>query len=336
MMAESQDLNSKGNQLADSVEGVSDAEFREMIFDLIGVTLDVIGIVDPTPIGQAGAGAVGAALDLYRGNYWDSLLDGASAFPYLGRLAKLGKLSKAVRVVDRAVQLARQSPELARVLRPVFARLDQVLSRLPDNVPGDLGRLRASVRQFINTNGVAKLAVKLVDVSSRFKFREVKAADGSLVREASMRLGVPGKVVLHPKKISSSTGDDIGHFIGERFGPPDLPGNYGPQNWMQNQFGTWKQMENRWAEKLQSGSDIEVTVQEFTRPGETRPWKREVQWKETSPNGSVSEESMTFLNTHSPKSRERQGIPSTVPPDHPGATILRPRFRGQPPFAFWY
>ena len=97
---------------------------------------------------------------------------------------------------------------------------------------------------------------------------------------------------------------------------------------MQNQFGTWKQMENRWAEKLESGSDIEVTVQEFTSAGETRPWKREVRWKETSPNGTVSEESRTFLNSESPKYREKSNIPSTVPPDHPGATIFRPGFRG--------
>ena len=300
-----------------------DTELRAIWLDLLQSALDVAGIVDPTPV----SGGVGTLVALARAEWIEALLNGTSMIPVIGRLAKIGKLSKAVLVFERAAELARRSPQAARELTPVFARLDQVLRLFPDNVGGDLRRLRSTVESVLRKEGVHHVPTRLPDISRHFSFRQFKAPDGSLVREGSGRLGVPGKVKTHPKSASSSTGDDFGHLIGERFGPHSKPENYGAQNWQQNQYGTFKKLENRWAEQIKEGTDIQVTVREYTRPGDTRPWKREVQWTETSPQGSESQHELTFLNTHSAKSRDRQGIAPTVPPDHPGATIhtLPPR-----------
>jgi hypothetical protein len=160
------------------------------------------------------------------------------------------------------------------------------------------------------------------DVSNQFKFGEYQTPYGSTVKEASGELGVPGEVQTHEKAGSFSEGDDAGHLIGERFGAPGGSENLSPQNWRQNRFGTYKKLENQWASDLKNGSKVDVNVKDFTKAGETRPWKREVSWTETAPNGAKTDGNLTFLNTHTAESRAGQGIPATVPPGHPGGTVI--------------
>jgi hypothetical protein len=88
------------------------------------------------------------------------------------------------------------------------------------------------------------------DISGNFHFETIDRAH-YVYKIGSGQLGVPGTVKTHrskreQSKVSSGTGDDAGHLIGDRFGAPGGAENLGPQNWIQNQYGTFKQLENTW------------------------------------------------------------------------------------------
>ncbi|WP_406695985.1 DNA/RNA non-specific endonuclease [Singulisphaera sp. Ch08] len=165
----------------------------------------------------------------------------------------------------------------------------------------------------------------LPDISKDFQFREY-VSDGKTYKLGSGRLGVPGRVRTHRNQaaqrgVSEGSGDDAGHLIGNRFGAPGGPENLSPQNWVANRYGTFKGLEDAWAEALHQGSDIEVSVTDVTRPDEDRPFMREVRWTEIKADGKRLAENLTFANTHTPKSRKAQGIAPTNQPGEMGKVI---------------
>ncbi|WP_020466297.1 DUF6861 domain-containing protein [Singulisphaera acidiphila] len=165
----------------------------------------------------------------------------------------------------------------------------------------------------------------LPDISKDFQFREY-VSDGKTYKQGSGRLGVPGRIRTHRNQnaqrgVSEGSGDDAGHLIGNRFGAPGGPENLSLQNWVANRYGTYKGLEDTWAEALHRGSDIEVTVTDVTRPNEDRPFMREVRWTETQADGKRLAENLTFANTHTPKSRKAQDIAPTNKPGEVGKVI---------------
>jgi hypothetical protein len=46
--------------------------------------------------------------------------------PYLGDLAKIGKLPKLLKVIERTVDVAKQSPAFAKVVTPLLEGLERV------------------------------------------------------------------------------------------------------------------------------------------------------------------------------------------------------------------
>lgn len=165
----------------------------------------------------------------------------------------------------------------------------------------------------------------LVDVADNYEYHNYEH-DGKLYKEASGRLGIPGEVVDHrdrseQRKISSGTGDDAGHLIGSQFGASGGPENLSPQNWRANECGTYKQLENDWARKLKNETDIDVKVTDITRKGEDRPFMRKVEWTETDKDGNKIDKELYFANTHTPESRDKQNIPSTVEGTEKGKLI---------------
>lgn len=51
----------------------------------------------------------------------------------MGDLAKIGKLPKLLKVIERTVDVAKQSPAFANVVRPLLENLKGALSKLPLN-----------------------------------------------------------------------------------------------------------------------------------------------------------------------------------------------------------
>lgn len=165
------------------------------------------------------------------------------------------------------------------------------------------------------------------DISSNFRFQTIERGN-YVYKIASGQLGVPGMVKLHRSKsaqssVSSGTGDDAGHLIGNRFGAPGGPENLGPQNWIQNQYGTFKQLENAWETKLKSGVRIYALVQDVFRKTtagqqEDRPFMRRVEWDEMLRTGVAVHHELVFANPQTAKSRDARDIAPTVAPGNVG------------------
>jgi hypothetical protein len=160
------------------------------------------------------------------------------------------------------------------------------------------------------------------DISTSFRFETIERSK-YVYKMGSGDLGIPGTVMLHRTRgsqssVSSGTGDDAGHLIGNRFGTPGGTENLGPQNWIQNRYGTFRQLENIWEMRLKGGIKIRVLVQDVYRKDahgniEGRPFMRRVEWDEKLKNGLTTHQELTFANPQTAKSRAAREIdPSTA------------------------
>jgi hypothetical protein len=155
---------------------------------------------------------------------------------------------------------------------------------------------------------------KRVDASGQYTF-ETWTRNGKTYKQAYGWLGMPDKVIQHrsssaQKGVAGGTGDDAGHLIGNRFGSPGDARNLSLQNWKANRYGTYKNLENEWAQKRRSRTEIYVQVTDVTRGGEDRPFMRNVQWIERVKGHEMSFE-VDFANAHTPESRSAQSISPT-------------------------
>ncbi len=162
---------------------------------------------------------------------------------------------------------------------------------------------------------IANVAKK--DISKDFKYSE-KEKDGKKYKIAEGKLGVPGEVMEHRSSsdqsgVSKGTGDDAGHLIANLFGGAGGVENLSKQNFISNEYGTWKQLENSFAEKLKAGVEITAKVTDITRAGEDRPFMRRAEWTEKTADGKVTHHQMDYMNPHTPESRKAQGVAPTVP-----------------------
>jgi len=165
----------------------------------------------------------------------------------------------------------------------------------------------------------------LPDVRDQFSFREYIEGDIS-VKEASGFLGVPGEVQTYrdisaQARVSSNMGDDAGHLIGNRFGPPGDERNLSLQNWQSNRFGTFRDLEDYWAMKLHEGTRIEVRVRDFTRKGDVRPYYRKVEWTEIATDETRIKDELIFGNFETSKSRTARQVQPTVDGSEPASVI---------------
>lgn len=166
------------------------------------------------------------------------------------------------------------------------------------------------------------------NISERYKYYETPPdAKGEHVKMVEGELGVPGEVMKHRSqteqgKVSSGSGDDAGHLIGNTFGAAGDGRNLGKQNWIANEFGTWRQLEIMWAEKLVNGTKIKVKVREVAHARGERPYMREAVWTEIDPQGKVTEHSSTFGNFESVKSRTATGAAPTPGVPETGGTVF--------------
>lgn len=109
---------------------------REALLDVLQLTLDVAGVIEPTPF----ADLSNALISFARRDWVGGGLSALGVVPYVGDLAKAGKFPQYLKAVERAVNLARESRPFAARLRPVLDKLRAVIDRLP------WGKLPAPVR----------------------------------------------------------------------------------------------------------------------------------------------------------------------------------------------
>lgn len=79
--------------------------------EVLGAALDVVGIFDPTGI----ADGANAALSASKGNWGDAIISGLGVIPYVGDLAKVGKIEKDVKIISNAVDAVKADSKVAKV-----------------------------------------------------------------------------------------------------------------------------------------------------------------------------------------------------------------------------
>jgi RHS repeat-associated protein len=79
--------------------------------EILSAALDIVGIFDPT--GIADATAAGLAAD--KGNWGDMLISGLGVIPYLGDVAKVGKIGKDIKIINKAIDAVRAEQRAAKL-----------------------------------------------------------------------------------------------------------------------------------------------------------------------------------------------------------------------------
>ncbi len=126
----------------------------KLSLDLVQLTLDLVGVVEPTPF----ADGANALLSLARGDFTGAALSGAGMLPYLGDAAKAGRLPRYAQTVADSILLARRSPAFAAKLRPALTRvkglIDTIpLSRLPEWALEPVRQIKRSLDEFLAPAG---------------------------------------------------------------------------------------------------------------------------------------------------------------------------------------
>lgn len=145
------------NQLESQLPAPDPAELarqqRELTLDLTQMALDLAGLIDPTPISDGANGII----SLFRGDFLGAGISALGMLPYVGDLAKVGKLGKYVRTMERVVDLARMDARFADSVRPVLQRIKDALDQIPfDSLPAaarePLQALKSKVDDFFRTS----------------------------------------------------------------------------------------------------------------------------------------------------------------------------------------
>jgi RHS repeat-associated protein len=115
-------------------------EEKDALRDALQTMLDIIGIIEPTPI----ADGASAAISYERGYYWEMILCGVSMASYVGDISKLFKIPKWIERIDNALRTALKSEKLRDILKPLFKAMDKAIDSVPESIKG---RLPDSVKE---------------------------------------------------------------------------------------------------------------------------------------------------------------------------------------------
>lgn len=91
--------------------------------------------------------------------------------------------------------------------------------------------------------------------------------------------------------------DDGGHLIARRFGGSEKVDNIVPMNYRLNR-GDYKAMENEWANDVEKGKTVDVSIDcKYGRGESERPKEFRVKYVVSDESGEIERKSKTFKNT---------------------------------------
>ncbi|MFO0528028.1 MAG: hypothetical protein ACK52A_08010 [Planctomycetota bacterium] len=189
-LVDSLPLERKTRFYLEPVDPAEAALARELV--LIG--LDVVGIVDPTPVTDGASGL----LSLSQGDLIQAGFSFAGLIPVGEPVKWAGKIQRLARFVDKALDYAKRSPQAAaRVagwLRDIANGMDSVKGILPQSLWDQLAPIRKKIDDFLApVSGVVdKVAVKGIKAAGVFN-HTVKSLDDAL---ATIRKAMPDAVEL--------------------------------------------------------------------------------------------------------------------------------------------
>ena len=80
--------------------------------EVLSAALDIVGIIDPSGV----ADGLNATLQAKNGDYFGSLISAAGVIPYVGDIAKVGKVGKDVKIINAAIDAVRAEKNAYRSL----------------------------------------------------------------------------------------------------------------------------------------------------------------------------------------------------------------------------
>lgn len=201
----------------------------DLFMDLTQLLLDLVGIVDPTPVSDS----TNAAISIGRNDWVGAGLSAVSMVPYVGDLAKAGKLGRWASTIHRAVERSRTSVRFAERARPVFSRLAAVLDAAAKHVPPSLrAQFNALAKELDDAMGSAGRVLALRRV------RRVADRLRGLVDDPTgvidRMIGLAHKAPQSVEKMLVGIEKQVGNFRGRA----NLRITNGPENW-ERQFDTW-------------------------------------------------------------------------------------------------
>jgi len=241
-----------------------DALARELVLDIVQMGLDIAGIIDPSPICDGASGLI----SLSRGDWLGAGISVIGMAPYVGDVAKLGKLGRYGETLTKALELAQRSPAFAKAiaapmkkLREAFA--DIPLEQLPAPVRDALGVLKDKINNFarISVHQIEKNIGKNKITWSQNAFGETIGVRATLrqvfYRARRDALELKAQTQAAGRGINGDVG---GHIIGHRFAKDQGIHNLFPQNANFNN-SAYKKIENEWADWInKKGGSVEVDI----------------------------------------------------------------------------
>ena len=85
--------------------------------DVLSAALDIVGIIDPTGV----ADGLNATLQAKNNDWLGAAISATGLIPYVGDLAKAGKVKKDVKIIDTAVQALQKEKKLAKVAKKAYS-----------------------------------------------------------------------------------------------------------------------------------------------------------------------------------------------------------------------
>ena len=111
---------------------------RELLLDLGQMILDLSGILDPTPVSDG----CNVLISLTRGDWTGAGISSISLIPYVGDLAKAGKLGRWSQTVHKCIDLARRNARFAERARPLLKQLARLFDEVPVRLVPDAARVQ--------------------------------------------------------------------------------------------------------------------------------------------------------------------------------------------------
>ena len=119
-------------ELAEELDAKLAKQQTELALDLTQIGLSIVGIFEPTPISDGLDGLI----SVFRGDWLGAGISVVSMIPYVGDVAKLGKLGKFAETIAKAVDLAKLDPGFAKAVKPALDKIADALKHVPvDSLP---------------------------------------------------------------------------------------------------------------------------------------------------------------------------------------------------------
>jgi hypothetical protein len=159
-------LNAISEKIAKEDKATQDA-----LLDLGQLTLDIVGIFDPTPASDA----INGVVSLFRGDFKGALISAVSIVPGAGDASKIAKVQKWAETIDNVLRLVSKGTRAGELLKPALKLLAKALEKIP---PKLLEKLPDEIKNFVK---------KTIDVLNNDKVRDA-AGDGLSAAKAAKNL----------------------------------------------------------------------------------------------------------------------------------------------------